>query len=263
MKTFLVVAAVLASFAYVLQAQTVPSEAQIKADVMNPGVIEIIFRGGGSFDKFVENGAVVNEYYRAITVRRKTDKPGVTVDVIGDVVYRLIGSKYVYRTMRLSGNTYSGLKNPTAAEIDTALATADFSQLDNGHNILAEIESLKISPDPMWVWESQTSVSVNLIAVFKCKYSGGSYVTGEQPHQTVPGMVTVDHVESLLRVRMYRKGENLPWDGVMVRRYGKSVTVPNSKHEQIRPEKLLDRKEIPLADFNRMPKATKFPVISK
>src|SRR4051812_3327372 len=47
-------------------AQSPPSEAQIKKDVMNPGVIAIIFRGQGSFDKYVSEGAVVNEYYRSI-----------------------------------------------------------------------------------------------------------------------------------------------------------------------------------------------------
>src|ERR1043166_6414326 len=61
------------TFSTIARAQTTPSEAQIRKDVMNPGVIEVIFRGSGSFDKFVSNGAVVNEYYRSITVRRKGD----------------------------------------------------------------------------------------------------------------------------------------------------------------------------------------------
>ncbi|MEP6900990.1 MAG: hypothetical protein ABJA66_04520 [Actinomycetota bacterium] len=44
-------------------AQKPPLEAQIRKDVMNPGVMAIIYRGGGSFEKYVTNGAVVNEYY--------------------------------------------------------------------------------------------------------------------------------------------------------------------------------------------------------
>lgn len=67
--------------------------------LMNPGVVEIIIRGKGAFEKFVENRAAVNEYYRSVTVRRKTEKAGVTVDVLGDVVYRLLGGRWVFRKM--------------------------------------------------------------------------------------------------------------------------------------------------------------------
>ena len=64
MKRAFVLITILLAGASVL-AQTPPSPAQIKKDLMNPGVVEIVIRGNGSFEKFVQNRAVVNEYIAA------------------------------------------------------------------------------------------------------------------------------------------------------------------------------------------------------
>jgi len=262
-KRFLLVLSILTVFAATAKAQTPPSEAQIRRDVMNPGVIEIIMRGSGSFERFVENGAAVDEYYRSITVRRKTDKPGVTVDVLGDVVYRLIGGRWIYRTMRLAENRYSGISNPTVAQINKVLGKARISDfIHTAGGVIGEFESLRMSSDPKWEWFTPNSVAFNVIAVFREVYRGGSY-QGESSPQFTPGITKVDRVEATLRIRIYRESEKQPWARMMTTRFGKGTKIQNSKGEMVYPEKMLQRKEYPNAEVRGMPHPTKLPLIEK
>ena len=226
-------------------------------------MIEIIMRGNGSFERFVENHTIVNEYYRSITVRRKTDKPGVTVDVLGDVVYRLIGGRWIYRTMRLAENRYGGIANPKIAEINELLKKAQLSDfIHTAGSVIGEFESLRMSPDPKWEWFTPNSVAFNVIAVFREVYRGGSY-QGETRPESHPGFTKVDRVEAIFRIRLYRESENQPWLRMMTTRFGKNTKIRNSNGEMVYPEKLLERTEYPNAEVQHMPHPTKVPLIEK
>lgn len=228
---------------------------------MNPGVVEIIIRGKGAFEKFVENRAVVNEYYRSVTVRRKTDKPGITVDVLGDVVYRLIGGRWVYRRMRLAGNTYGGIKNPTVAELNKLVETLKPDDVDNMHmNFIGEIESIRLSPFPNWEWHNPNSVSFNVVLIHSWVFSGGSY-TGEASQSVYPDAF-VDRVERIQRWRIYRDGEKLPWKGMVWTKAGRiGDYMKNDKGESVPMMKLLERKKFSSAQVDKMPRPTKVPLI--
>jgi hypothetical protein len=244
------------------QAQTPPSEAQIKKDVMNPGVIAIIFRGRGSFEKYVTNGAVVSEYYRAITVRRKTDKPGVTLDVIGDVVYRLVGNRWVYRTMRLSGNQYGGIKNPTLAEINQSLEGRAYDPYFHGNGqVIGEYESVRLADVPEWEWHTTNSVSFYAIAVYRIPNVGQSYSNADSP-QTKPGVTIIDKVQEVWRMRIYRDDEKSPWRSATLTVVA-SLEIPGAKGEKIPRNKLLERKEYSDEEFKRMPRATRVPLLTQ
>lgn len=244
-------------------AQTPPSEAQIKKDLMNPGVIEIVIRGKGSFEKFVENRAVVNEYYRSVTVRRKSDKPGITIDVLGDVVYRLISGRWVYRRMRLAGNTYGGIANPTVAELNKLVELLKPNDVDNvWMDIIGEIESIKLSPFPNWEWHSPNSVSFNVVLVHSLIFSGGSY-TGEASASAYPD-VFVDRVERIQRWRIYRDGEKLPWKSMTWTKAGRiGDYMKNDKGESVPMIKLMERKKYTRAQVDNMPRPTKVPLINE
>lgn len=235
--------------------QTPPSEAQTRKDVMNPGVIQIIMRGQGSFTKFVENRAVVNEYYRSITVRRKTDKPGVTVDVIGDVVYRLIGGRWVFRKMRLAGNTYGGIKNPTVAELNKLVVTLKPNDVDNSwQEFIGEIESIKIYSFPRWEWHTPNSVSFNIVMIHSQVLHGG--VTWED--------VVVARVERIQRWRIYRDGDGQPWKSMTwTKAGGKGDLMRDENDELIDMFKLLESKKMTRKQSDKMPRPTKVPLFTE
>lgn len=262
MKRIFVLMTILFACATV-RAQTPPSEAQIKKDLMNPGVIAIIIRGKGSFEKFVENRAVVNEYYRSVTVRRKSDKPGITIDVLGDVVYRLIGGRWVYRKFRLAGNTYGGIANPTVAELNKLVEKLKPNNIDNMHmNFIGEIEGIKLSPFPNWEWHSPNSVSFNVVIVHSQIFSGGSY-NGEASESAYPD-VFVDRVERIQRWRIYRDGEKLPWKNMTWTKAGRiGDYMKNDNGESVSMIKLLARKKFTAAQVDNMPRPTKVPLISE
>jgi hypothetical protein len=242
-------------------AQKPPSEAQIRKDVMNPGVIAIIFRGGGSFEKYATNGAIVNEYYRAITVRRKTDKSGITLDVLGDVVYRIIGGRWVYRTMRLSGNQYGGIKNPTASEINQALQAARLNEFNANGNIIGEYESLKLAEVPNWEWHTPNSVSFYAIAIYWVVNSGRQYKNA--PSRAVPqGYRTIDKVQAVLRLRIYRNDEKSAWSSV-ISTVVAPLEIPGAQGEMINRLVLLERKDYPIAEIGRMPRMSKNPLFTQ
>jgi hypothetical protein len=243
-------------------AQQFPSEAQIRKDVMNPGVIAIIFHGAGSVEKFVTNGAVVDEYYRAITVRRKTDKPGVTLDVIGDVVYRLIGRRWVYRTMRLAGNQYGGIKAPTISEINQALAGSRLDEFNGNGTVIGEYESLKMAPVPNWEWHTPNSVSFNVIAVYWIVNYGKSY-SGQPRHEAGRGFRTVDHLQTFMRLRIYRDNEGSPWSSAIDRTIVLPLQLPNAKGEMINRAVLLGFKDYSNAEINALPRMSKLPLLTQ
>lgn len=265
LKTLLIVSSFFLIFAVEASGQTPPTEAQIKKDLMNPGVIAIIIRGKGSFEKFVENRAVVNEYYRSVTVRRKTDKPGVTLDVLGDVVYRLIGGRWVYRRMRLGGNTYGGIANPTVAELNKLV---EKMQLRDVHNqweyyFVGEIESIKISEGfPRWEWHTPNSVSFNVVMVHSMIYNGGSY-NGEASERAYPD-VFVDRVERIQRWRIYRDDEKQPWKSGGASEFGNiGDTMRDENKNLISRMKLLGRKKMSSQQADNMPRPTKVPFFTE
>ena len=243
------------------KAQNPPSEAQIKKDVMNPGVIQIIFRGGGSYEKYVTGGAVVNEYYRAITVRRKTDKPGITLDVIGDVVYRLVGGRWVYRTMRLSGNQYGGIKNPTIADINQSMGNVRLSEFNSGGTVIGEYESLKLAGAPAWEWHTPNSVSFYAVAIYRVINRGRGY-QDVTPYEAPRGFVTVDRVQEVLRLRMYRKDEKSPWSSATTTVVA-PLEIPDGKGGKIKRISLLDRRDYSDAEIENMPRMSKVPLFTE
>lgn len=247
-------------------AQTVPSEARIRADVMNPGVIAIIMRGQGSVTRFRENGAIVDEYYRSITVRRKTDKPGVTVDVIGDAVYRLIGGRWVFRRMRLAGNTYAGIDNPTIDELNRLVAVLQPSDVDNmWSDMIGEIESVRLWSYPNWEFHSPNSVSFNVVVVHSYIHRGGHYTRSDVPQEQIaPPMKAVDRVERIMRWRIYRDSEKLPWARMTWTKAGRiGDYIRDEAGQQIEMIRLLGRRAVHESKLDALSRPGRVPMFTK
>jgi len=232
-----------------------PSEAKIKADVMGPKTVSLTLGSPGT----VEWSSTYKKYMwtRNFTAKVKTDTAGEFVIVKGYAAYDVVGGKYTFWRTFTSSNSYEGKKNPTISEINEVLGLAKITDFDRTNSIIGEFESFKISDDPMWEWHSPTSVSFNAIAVFNVIYRGGSY-QGEGNHTWASGFTTIDKIESILRIRLYRADEKAAWNKLFVRRSQMSK-VSNSKNESIFAEKLLERKDFPSAEVQKMARMSKVP----
>ena len=104
-----------------------PSDAQVRKDIMNPGVkrLELTNKPG---TKQWNSDTKTWEFVRGVRVIREyPDIEGVDLVVVGDAVYQLYGSNYKYWKFRVASNEYLGIPNPTEDEI-LALLNQDLSK---------------------------------------------------------------------------------------------------------------------------------------
>lgn len=264
-RIFVLLLSLLALLAVELPAQAsdLPTEEQIRKDLAAPGVIEIIIRGKGTLERLEENNAWVDEYYRSVTVRRETDKPGVTVDVKGDAVYRLVNGHFVFRKLRLGGNTYGGIANPTLAEINALVRTLNPPDIDRMFSLMVgEMESIRLAAEPRWEWHSPKSVSFDVVQVYSLVYNGGSYdgISQELPS---PGKAFVDRVQRIERWRIYRDSESGPWVRLSASGHRVGTMIPIKGGPSLRAVSLLGRTATTPAAAQSMPRPTRVPLLTE
>lgn len=233
-----------------------PSNAQLKKVLTSPKTVSVTLGGAGK----IEWSKTYKKYMwtRSFTAKLKTDTPGEILVVTGYAAYDVMGGRYVYWRTFTSGNSYEGKKNPTVAEINQALETAELRDFNYNGNVIGEYESMKISDEPDWEWHTTDSVSFNVIAVFHLT-DRGRY--GSEAWYSPPsGFKAVDRVEAVLRIRLYRDGAKLPWRGINV-----SDRIPTSARANTIAEriKLLERKEYAENQFKQMPKMNRIPKLSQ
>ncbi len=233
-----------------------PSAAQVKKQLTNAKTVSVTLgsvsgiQWSKTYKKYI--------WSQNFTVKLKTDTPGEILVVTGYIAYDVIGKRFVYWRTFTSGNSYEGKKNATVEEINQALETAQLSDFNYNGAVIGEYESMKIAAETDWEWHTTDSVSFNVVAVFRME-AKGRY--GREAWYTPPsGMKAVDRVEAVLRIRLYRDGAKLPWRGVYV-----SDRIPTSARSNTIEEriKLLERKEYPEAEFNRMERMSKVPQLSQ
>lgn len=233
-----------------------PSEAQIKKQLTSAKTVSVILGKTGG----IEWSKTYKKYVwtRNFTAKLKTETPGEILVVTGYIAYDVIGKRFVYWRTFTSGNSYEGKNNPSVAEINQALETAQPEDFNYNNAVIGEYESMKIAVEPDWEWHTTDSVSFNVVAVFWLE-GKGSY--GSEAWYTPPvGFKAVDRVESVLRIRLYRDGAKLPWRGIHV-----SDRIPISPGANTIAEriKLLERKEYPEAEFNQMARMSRIPQLAQ
>ncbi|MDQ3798958.1 MAG: hypothetical protein M3384_05875 [Acidobacteriota bacterium] len=236
-----------------------PTDAQLKKQLTGKDTVSVTLGGRGK----IEWSSTYKKHIwtRNFTAKLKTKTPGEFLTVRGYAAYDVTGGRYVFWRTFTSSNSYEGRKSPTVAEINQALERAQVRDFDNNGSIIGEFESLKLYADPVWEWHTPNSVSFYAVAVFRQLYNGGSY-SGEPSHRWCSGCQTVDKIESILRIRLYRDDVNQPWSGIHVRRYSKGA-IYNSKGAVIRSERLLERKDYPDAAVRQMPRLSKAPLMTE
>lgn len=236
-----------------------PGDAQLKKQLTSPRTVTVTLGAPGK----IEWSSTYKKYMwtRSFTARLKTDTPGEILVVRGYAAYDVMGGRYVYWRTFTSSNNYEGKKNPTVAEINQALEQMDLRRFaSDPDSYIGEFESFRIAPDADWEWHTPDSVSFNVVAVYRVIFNGRHYDNEEEqaPYQYRQGFKAIDKVESLLRLRLYRKGANLPWSNVGV---SSTIRNPQNRGYLMEVKKLLERNILPDSQVERMPRMSKVPLL--
>jgi len=232
-----------------------PTDAQLKKVLTSPKTASVTLGGPGRIDW----SKTYKKYMwtRNFTAKLKTDAPGEFLIVKGYAAYDVMGGRYVFWRTFTSSNNYEGKKNPTVAEINQALQTAELTDFNYNGKVIGEYESIKIAPDPDWEWHTQDSVSFNVVAIFRIHNSGGRYY-GATWYKAPAGFEEIDRVEAFQRIRLYRDAGNQPWRGVHV-----SDRIPTSDGRIAEKIKLLESKNYPEREVSQMARMSKIPQLTQ
>ncbi len=192
--SFVLILAALLAVPATVQAQ--PSDAQVRKDVMNPGVkrLELTSKPG---TKQWNSDTGAWEFVRGVRVIREyPDIEGVDLVVVGDAVYQLYGSNYKYWKFRVASNEYLGIDNPTEEEI-LAILNQDLGKfLGFWYNrIVGDVREIRLADEPTWFWHKPTSVSFLMTTAYDAKTSDLDVASVEQDYE----------------VRFYRDDYQGPW----------------------------------------------------
>ena len=116
----------------------------------------------------------------------KTDEAGVLLKVIGIASYDVMGGRYVYWRTFTSSNSYSGIPNPTAADVQALIKQFGVHDMMGDYSfrqMIGNVESIRLSSDPNFEWHTPNSVSFNIVAVYT-KKGNGNTAPNEHGEQT-------------------------------------------------------------------------------
>ena len=178
-----------------------PSPAQIKKDISGPKTVSVTFSTPGK----IEWDSAYKKYIwsRNFVAIVKTDEPGVLLKVIGIASYDVMGGRYVYWRTFTSSNSYSGIPNPTAADVQALIKQFGLKQFMGDYPyrmMIGEVERIGLATDPKFEWHTPNSVSLDVVAVYTRKGNGN----------TAPS----EHGSQTFRVRLYRDNTTAEWNGV-------------------------------------------------
>ena len=178
-----------------------PSSAQIKKDISGPKTVSVTFSSPGK----IEWDSAYKKYIwsRNFVAMVKTDEPGVLLKVIGIASYDVMGGRYVYWRTFTSSNSYSGIPNPTAADVQALIKQFGLKQFMGDYPyrmMIGEVERIGLATDPKFEWHTPNSVSLDVVAVYTRKGNGN----------TAPS----EHGSQTFRVRLYRDNTKAEWNGV-------------------------------------------------
>lgn len=181
-----------------VEAQTPPSEARIRADLIEhafPGATSVEVRGDGTR----EWTGTAYEYYRSVTARRPyAEIPGVEIEAYGDIVYQSHGSSYAYHDYRVGDWRYFGLPDPTDEEVAAVIETDGPSFYP--HRTLDADRSMTVRAADDPYWHNPTSVTVKVDARYRAIVSN----------------TEVSDSEGTFEVRLYRDAYEDPWSRFIV-----------------------------------------------
>lgn len=178
-----------------------PSDAKIRKDVMGPKTVSLTFGGPGK----VEWSSTYKKYVwnRNFTAKVKTDEPGVFLTVKGYASYEVMGKSYVFWRTFTSSNSYEGIPNPSAADVQGLIKRFGVKEFMGDYQfrqMIGDVESIGLSKDPKFEWHTANSVSFDIVAAYTKKGNGNNTPS--------------EHVEENFRIRLYRDGQKDEWKSI-------------------------------------------------
>ena len=178
-----------------------PSDAQIKKDLTGAKTVSVALGKPGT----IEWSKTYKKYVwtRSFTAKVKSDEPGVFVIVKGYASYDVMGGRYVYWRSFTSSNSYEGIPDPTAADVQALISKFGAEQfMGNYHfnHVIGRVESLGLEAEPKYVWHTPNSVSFNVVAVYTERTNdiGGR-----------------EKVARTFEIRLYRDSVKAPWKSLI------------------------------------------------
>jgi hypothetical protein len=186
-------------FAHAVSAQ--PSDAQIKKDLTGAKTVSVSLGAPGK----IEWSKTYKKYVwtRSFTAKVKTDEPGIFVIVKGYASYDVMGGRYVYWKSFTTSNSYEGIPDPTAADVQALLSKFGAEQfMGNYHfnHVIGKVESIGLAAEPKYVWHTPNSVSFNVVAMYTERTND---IGGRQ------------RVARTFEIRLYRDSVKAPWKNLM------------------------------------------------
>lgn len=201
MSNLLAALLVLLGVGYVNAVSAQPSDAQIKKDLTGAKTVSVTLGKPGK----IEWSKTYKKYVwtRSFTAKVKSDEPGVFVIVKGYASYDVMGGRYVYWRSFTSSNSYEGIPDPTAAEVQALISKFGAEQfMGNYHfnQVIDRVESIGLAAEPKYVWHTPNSVSFNVVAVYTEKTND---IGGRQ------------RVARTFEIRLYRDSVKAPWKSLI------------------------------------------------
>ena len=147
-----------------------PSDAQLKKQLTAAKTVSVTLGKPGK----IEWSKTYKKYVwtRSFTAKLKTDEPGIFLLVTGYASYDVMGGRYVYWRTFTSSNSYDGMPNPTAGDVQALIRKFGVKEFmrDYWYNlVVGKVESIGLSDEPKYEWHTPNSVSFNIVAVYTHK----------------------------------------------------------------------------------------------
>ena len=174
-----------------------PTDAQIKKDLTAPKTVSVVLGKPGTrewsstYKKYVWN--------RGFTAKLKTEDPEIFVIVKGYASYDIIGGRFAFWRTFTTSNSYEGLPNPTAADVQALITKFGLEQFLGNYyfnRLIGKVESIALSDEPNFQWHTPNSVSFNVTAIYTERTNdiGGK-----------------ERLARTYEIRLYRDNPKQPW----------------------------------------------------
>lgn len=178
-----------------------PSDAEVTKQLTHAKTVSVTLGKPGTrewsstYKKYVWN--------RHFTAKLKTDDPGTFVIVKGYASYDLIGGKHVFWRTFTTSNTYEGLPNPSAADVQALIDKFGVKQFLGSYvdRVIGKVESIGLAAEPEFEWHTVNSLSLNFTSVYTERTND---VGGKE------------RIARTQRVRLYRDNPKAEWKSLLV-----------------------------------------------
>jgi hypothetical protein len=178
-----------------------PSDAEIKKQLTHAKTVSVTLGKPGTrewsstYKKYVWN--------RSFTAKLRTEDPEIFVIVKGYASYDIIGGRFVFWRTFTTSNSYEGIPDPTAADVQALINRFGVEQFMGNYyfnHVIGKVESIGLSDEPKFEWHTPNSVSFNVTTIYieRTNDIGGK-----------------ERIARTLRIRLYRDNPKAEWKNLL------------------------------------------------